>query len=372
MSDASRPAPIEVLAATSKDAEEVFGVIRAAFSARPPVDPLPPALVEGLDVVRERLDLDGGLIARQDGRTVGALLFSDHGRLLSLERVSVHPGMQGAGVAGRLTRAAASHARLNGYEGLHIVARADLPQTVAFWRKQLYNVTGRTGPFLSMTRLFAVEVTTRTAEETRRLGRRLAWRLMPGDLVILTGDLGAGKTTFTQGLGEGLRVKGRVTSPTFVISREHRPTGEGPGLVHVDAYRLGGAPELDDLDLDTRFDEAVTVVEWGEGVAEDLADARLEITITRWRGDSLPHAARAGVTGPPGEGRIGPAEDSPDAVDLTEEPEVEDEARRFRINPVGDRWIGAGLAALVRSIEDAAPVVEPTRRPDAADRDGDT
>ena len=142
--------------------------------------------------------------------------------------------------------------------------------------------------------------------------------------------------------------------------------------MHVDAYRLGGAPELDDLDLDTRFDEAVTVVEWGEGVAEDLADARLEITITRWRGDSLPHAARAGVTGPPGEGRIGPAEDSPDAVDLTEEPEVEDEARRFRINPVGDRWIGAGLAALVRSIEDAAPVVEPTRRPDAADRDGDT
>ncbi|QWC86078.1 tRNA (adenosine(37)-N6)-threonylcarbamoyltransferase complex ATPase subunit type 1 TsaE [Nocardioidaceae bacterium] len=360
------PPPIEVLAATSADAEEVFEVIRAAFSARPAVDPPPPALVEGLEVVRARLDESGGLIARQDGRTVGALLFNDHGRLLSLERVSVHPGVQGGGVAGRLTRAAASHARLNGYEGMHIVARADLPQTVAFWRRQLYNVTGRTGPFLSMTRLFAVEVTTHTAEETRRLGRRLAWRLLPGDLVILTGDLGAGKTTFTQGLGEGLRVRGQVTSPTFVISREHRASGDGPSLVHVDAYRLGGAPELDDLDLDTRFDEAVTVVEWGEGVAEDLADARLEISITRWRGDTRPHAHRGSTpSAPSAEGRLGPTEDHPDAVDLTAEETFDDEPRRFRINPVGDRWIGAGLAALVRSIEDAQPVEEPVRRPPA-------
>ncbi len=323
--------PAEVVAATSKDAAEVFEVVHAAFSAREPVDPPPPALSETVETMHRRLDESGGLVARRDGTTVGALLFADHGRLLGLERVSVRPGVQGGGVAGRLCRAAASHSRLNGYEGMHIVARAELPQTVAFWKRQGYAVTGRNGPFLSMTRLFAVQLTTSTAEETRHLGMRLAWRLVPGDLVILTGDLGAGKTTFTQGLGEGLRVRGDVTSPTFVISRVHPSTVEGPSLVHVDAYRLQGVPELDDLDLDEGFDDAVTVVEWGEGVAEDLAESRLEITITRAPGDA----------GTPYDPSVMP-----------------DEHRHFRINPVGDRWLGAGLAALVRSVE-----AEPDRRP---------
>jgi tRNA threonylcarbamoyladenosine biosynthesis protein TsaE len=93
---------------------------------------------------------------------------------------------------------------------------------------------------------------------------------------VLTGSLGAGKTTFTQGLGAGLGVRGAITSPTFVIARVHPSEIGGPALVHVDAYRIGGIDELDDLDLDTSLDQAVTVVEWGEGLAEGLSDSRLE------------------------------------------------------------------------------------------------
>ncbi|WP_026415281.1 tRNA (adenosine(37)-N6)-threonylcarbamoyltransferase complex ATPase subunit type 1 TsaE [Actinomadura oligospora] len=120
-----------------------------------------------------------------------------------------------------------------------------------------------------------------TSEDMRALGVRLAGLLRAGDLLVLTGDLGAGKTTLTQGIGEGLKIRGPVTSPTFVIARVHPSLAGGPSLVHVDAYRLGGFAELDDLDLDASLDEAVTIVEWGEGLAEGLADDRLEITISR-------------------------------------------------------------------------------------------
>ena len=114
----------------------------------------------------------------------------------------------------------------------------------------------------------------------RDLGRELAALLRAGDLVILTGPLGAGKTTLVQGIGEGLRVRGPVTSPTFVIARVHPPlAGSGPSLVHADAYRLGSIAEVDDLDLDADAASAVTVVEWGEGLAEGLAENRLEISI---------------------------------------------------------------------------------------------
>ena len=121
----------------------------------------------------------------------------------------------------------------------------------------------------------------RDADAMRDLGRRVAELLRPGDVVVLVGGLGAGKTTFTQGLGAGLGVRGDVTSPTFVISRVHPSTVGGPALVHVDAYRLGGIAELDDLDLDTSLEESVTVVEWGEGIAEGLAESRLEVRIER-------------------------------------------------------------------------------------------
>jgi tRNA threonylcarbamoyladenosine biosynthesis protein TsaE len=114
----------------------------------------------------------------------------------------------------------------------------------------------------------------------RDLGRELAARLRAGDLVILTGPLGAGKTTLVQGIGQGLGVRGPVTSPTFVIARVHPAlAGSGPALVHADAYRLGSIREVDDLDLDADMAGAVTVVEWGEGLAEGLAEDRLEISI---------------------------------------------------------------------------------------------
>ena len=119
-----------------------------------------------------------------------------------------------------------------------------------------------------------------TAEDTRAWGTRLGGLLTAGDLVVLTGGLGAGKTTLTQGIAEGLGVRGPITSPTFVIARVHPSLVGGPALVHVDAYRLGGFAELDDLDLDTSLEESVTVVEWGHGLAEDLADDRLEVTLT--------------------------------------------------------------------------------------------
>ena len=114
----------------------------------------------------------------------------------------------------------------------------------------------------------------------RDLGRELAGLLRAGDLVILAGPLGAGKTTLVQGIGKGLGVRGPVTSPTFVIARVHPAlAGSGPALVHADAYRLGSIGEVDDLDLDADMARAVTVVEWGQGLAEGLAADRLEIAI---------------------------------------------------------------------------------------------
>ncbi|MFF9685188.1 tRNA (adenosine(37)-N6)-threonylcarbamoyltransferase complex ATPase subunit type 1 TsaE [Streptomyces sp. NPDC014623] len=130
-------------------------------------------------------------------------------------------------------------------------------------------------------------VAVESPEEMKDLGRRIAGLLAPGDLVMLTGELGAGKTTLTRGLGEGLGVRGAVTSPTFVIARVHPPLGEGPALVHVDAYRLGGGlDEMEDLDLDVSLPESVVVVEWGDGKVEELSEDRLRVVIDRAVGDT--------------------------------------------------------------------------------------
>ena len=115
--------------------------------------------------------------------------------------------------------------------------------------------------------------------DTHALGVELAELLGPGDLVVLVGPLGAGKTALTQGIGVGLGVREPVTSPTFVIARVHRG-GRGP-LVHVDAYRLGSVADVDDLDLDASAAESVTVVEWGQGLVEQLADEHLEVRLDR-------------------------------------------------------------------------------------------
>lgn len=116
------------------------------------------------------------------------------------------------------------------------------------------------------------------APATRELGAALGRHLRAGDLVLLHGDLGAGKTTFTQGLARGLGVAGRVTSPTFIVARVHESDGAGPDLVHVDAYRVEDDLDLETLDLDSSLEGAVTVVEWGAGKVEALSDSRLEIT----------------------------------------------------------------------------------------------
>ena len=137
------------------------------------------------------------------------------------------------------------------------------------------------------------EVRWDTTDDTRDFGRRLGALLRGGDVLVLTGDLGAGKTTLTQGIAEGLGVRGPITSPTFVIARVHPSLVGGPELVHVDAYRLGSsALELEDLDLDADLDTSVTVVEWGAGLAEQLSEERLELTIT---GEDVRTARLVGV-----------------------------------------------------------------------------
>jgi tRNA threonylcarbamoyladenosine biosynthesis protein TsaE len=306
---------IEVREVGPEQAAEVVDVIRAGFGAREVLDPPSTAPAETVASVAEQLEQHGGLLAVSELGTVGAILFESDGALLALRRVSVHPDSQGRGVARALIRRAEKVAGARGIEGVSALARAELPRTVRFWEHLGYHVTDQDGVELTVTKVLPVKRELTSGDEARALGERLAGVLRAGDLVILSGDLGAGKTTFTQGIGAGLDVRGEVTSPTFVISRVHPASSGGPSLVHVDAYRLGGIAELDDLDLDTSLDDAVTVVEWGEDVAEGLAPTRLEVTITRARGD----------------------DDQPDLAREDHDP------RTFRFVPVGTRWVGTGL-----------------------------
>ncbi len=138
-----------------------------------------------------------------------------------------------------------------------------------------------------------LEVETRSADDTRLLGQALVPFLQAGDLVILEGELGAGKTTLTQGIGAGLHVNQRVTSPTFIIARNHTksPDAPGPNLVHVDAYRLTGGDDVETLDLESALETAVVVVEWGTDKVEGLSSHCLKLSLCR------PESAAAPVTG---------------------------------------------------------------------------
>ncbi|HET7689947.1 MAG TPA: tRNA (adenosine(37)-N6)-threonylcarbamoyltransferase complex ATPase subunit type 1 TsaE [Nocardioidaceae bacterium] len=295
-------------------AADVVALIHAAFGARPALDPPSTALDETAESVASALADHGGVLARLDGRPVGSLILEPHddrlGRQLGLRRVAVHPDAQGAGVAKALAHFAERLAAERGWSGVRLAARTELPATVRFWEHLGYGELEHHGTSVTMGKELPFSVPAVTAEDTRDLGLRIAKLLRGGDLLILSGDLGAGKTTFTQGLGEGLGVRGDITSPTFVIARVHPPLSGGPALVHVDAYRLGDTAELDDLDLDASLDDAVTVVEWGTGLAEALTEDRLEVRILRETG------ADAG------------------------------ESRTLELNPVGARWVGSGLAAL--------------------------
>jgi tRNA threonylcarbamoyladenosine biosynthesis protein TsaE len=159
-----------------------------------------------------------------------------------------------------------------------------------------------------------VHVELADADAMRDYGRALAAVLRAGDLVLLSGALGAGKTTLTQGIGAGLGVRGQVASPTFIIARVHPSLVGGPALVHVDAYRLGSLDQVEALDLDASLEESVTVVEWGEGLVETLASDRLEVHIRR------PHG--------------GLEADLDDAAGGT---------RTVRVRAVGERWAGVTL-----------------------------
>jgi tRNA threonylcarbamoyladenosine biosynthesis protein TsaE len=166
---------------------------------------------------------------------------------------------------------------------------------------------------------FSVQADVPTAAQMTELGGRLARVLTAGDLVVLSGPLGAGKTTLTQGIGAGLHVRGPVTSPTFVIARVHPSLAGGPDLVHADAYRLGSRAEVDGLDLDANLATSVTVVEWGEGLVEALAGSYLAIGI-----EPVPAATAA------------PAEPGAGAQDGTGS--EADQARTVRIDGWGERW----------------------------------
>ena len=128
------------------------------------------------------------------------------------------------------------------------------------------------------------QVSTSDADQTRALGEDLGRILAAGDLVMLSGGLGAGKTTLTQGIGIGMGVRGRVASPTFIVARVHPSLSGGPDLIHADAYRIKDLSDLETLDLDSSLDEAVTVVEWGEGKTEAMSNERLSIEVRRASG----------------------------------------------------------------------------------------
>jgi len=260
-------------------ARVVLDLIHDAFGSRPAMDPPAPALSDTEASISTRLALHGGLVANLDGEPVGCVLLEPLGDTMYLRRFGTSTAARGQGVAQALVRAAEEAA--SAYARLTVVAREELPATVDFWRRRGFVQTDRRSPYVELSRSLPNVHHVPTPEAMRDLGARVAGDLRRGDLLVLTGDLGAGKTTFTQGLGRGLQVEGRVTSPTFVIAREHASSGPGPELVHVDAYRLGDAAELDDLDLDTSLASAVTVVEWGEGKAEPLSDSRLEVRIRR-------------------------------------------------------------------------------------------
>ena len=157
-------------------------------------------------------------------------------------------------------------------------------------------------------------------EQMRTFAAALAEHLRAGDLLILTGNLGAGKTTFTQSLGKALDVAGRITSPTFVIAREHLSRTGGPAIVHVDAYRLADGEELEDLDLDSELDESITVVEWGAGMAEQLSNDHLDITIT------------------PVWDEAAESTEDDESFDADDEDELEDERRTVDLTGHGADW----------------------------------
>lgn len=310
---------LNVVDATGDDADAIVAVIHKSFGARRVLDPPSTALEETSETVGAVLSTDGGLLVERRNLPAAALLFDEsRAGLLGLRRVSVDPEIQSRGVASAMLGVAEDTAEERGKDGIWLLVREELPDTIRFWSRRLYYPVGQEGPLIEFGKTLWLARELLTAEDTKAFAAKLATLLRPGDVLILTGELGAGKTTFTQGLGNGLGVRGPVTSPTFVIARTHPSLIGGPALVHVDAYRLGDAAEIDDIDLDATADNAITVVEWGEGMAEQLSDSWLHVHFeTREAHENDPDGT---------------------SVDGTS-----DETRVITVKPVGPRWVGVPL-----------------------------
>lgn len=284
-------------------------VIHAAFGARPALDPPSTAGDETQDSVADAVADGSGVYATVDGLPAGAILLGLADGIATLRRVSVHPDFQRHGIASAMVYEAELLAAEAGARTLELSARTEFPELIRYWQRRGFTVASQQPHQVILHRQVPTRVVVPTSDDMRHLGLRLARWLKAGDVIIAAGELGAGKTTLTQGIGEGMEVDGAIISPTFVLSRIHQTRGDQPDLVHVDGYRLSGADELTDLDLTESLDRSVTVIEWGDGLAEELSSHRLEITVLR----------------------------STDPAD---------ETRTVLIDPVGDRWHDAELDTL--------------------------
>lgn len=281
-------------------------VIRTAFAARRPVDPPAAALADTVADIEDAIRAGEGICLELDGELVACLLLEVTDDVATLRRVSVLPEHSGGGLAHRLVEGASSVAADLGCRTVELLTRREFPELLAWWQHHGFRVAREGDGGYILSRPLPVLIDVPTAEEMQELGRRIAGLLRKGDVIIATGDLGAGKTTLAQGIGEGLHVQGQITSPTFIISRFHEPGQAGAAsFVHVDAYRLGDGAELADIDLDQSLADSVTMVEWGEGMAEWLSDDRLEITIERSEGDDVRTVLLDGV-GPRWAGALEP------------------------------------------------------------------
>jgi tRNA threonylcarbamoyladenosine biosynthesis protein TsaE len=290
-------ADLVVSVADLRDAVGMAEVIHSAFSARPALDPPATAVDETPASLRAHFSNGGSAIyATVAGRPAGVILVSKAGRKLArFSRVSVHPGFQRHGIATAMVLVAEGHAAELGFRRAELFAREELADLISFWHRRGYGVDRCVPHGVMLAKTLPVAIAVPTAADMQRLGTRLARLLQPGDLIIASGELGAGKTTLAQGIGQGLGSVGPVISPTFVLSRIHQSASGRPDLLHVDAYRLSSAAELDDLDLDAQAADAVAFVEWGTGLVEGLAEDRLEIDILTGSG-GLPSRSADGRT----------------------------------------------------------------------------
>lgn len=263
------------------DAPAMLRVIHEAFAHRRHVDPAPAALADTVTDIEHALVGGHGVCALIDGQIVACVLVDVDALVATLRRVSVLPGFAGGGVARALVQAAMDLASSLGCSRVELLTRREFPELLKWWIRHGFEVEREDDGGFILGRAAAVVLDVPTAEEMHCLGRRLALVLRAGDVLVVDGELGAGKTTLAQGLGQGLGVTGAVTSPTFVISRVHQSGSGGPAFVHVDAYRLGDSAELSDIDLDASLAESITYIEWGSGKAEWLAEDRLEVEIVR-------------------------------------------------------------------------------------------